>query len=179
MRRIRGERSNNTRSSLIIKLRQQHPEWSLAKIESQVGVSRQRVHQLLIRHSLPTSSSKSKDGNRGGTEAKTEVLDKVKETSPGIRYRETKNEYKPRFTKIPIGEALALRKPVGSSKVLEEYKKYIVSLGSKEAGKFEVSSDKEGQMLRTRIIRSAKALGLDVTVKKINNEILFWLNTEG
>lgn len=132
------------------------------------------MHQLLRRYSLPTSSSKRNSGNEGSLEAKREILARVKETSPRMKYRETKKSYKPRFTRIPIDKALRAEKPKGSPKVLEEYKNYVVSLDPNEAGRFTVANDKEGQMLRTRIKRAAAALGLDVKVRKFHNEILFW-----
>ncbi|MFC1919210.1 hypothetical protein ACFLWX_00255 [Chloroflexota bacterium] len=118
----------------------------------------------MSRNSLPTRSD---NGNNGGKP-------KTSEATSRKRHRDTQKAYKPRFTRMSIEEALSMRKPNGRPKVLEEYKKYIVSLGLQEAGKFEVSSDRVGQMLRTRIKRSAAALGLDVKVRTIRNEVLFW-----
>ncbi|MFC1919611.1 aldehyde ferredoxin oxidoreductase N-terminal domain-containing protein [Chloroflexota bacterium] len=78
------------------------------------------------------------------------------------------------FTKIPLEEAKAMKRPTVRATVLEEYKKYVIAVGPNEAGRFTVASDQEGQMIRTRIKRSAAALGLDVRLKKVRNEILFW-----
>ncbi|MFC1919940.1 hypothetical protein ACFLWX_04035 [Chloroflexota bacterium] len=71
-----------------------------------------------------------------------------------------------------------MKRLTGSPKVLEEYKKYVISLGPHEVGKFEVGDYWKGQMFKTRIKRAAAALGLDVKVRKFRNQILFW-NEDG
>lgn len=44
---------------LAIKLRLQHPDWSLEDIGKQAGVTKQRVSQLLIKSNIPTRKTQS------------------------------------------------------------------------------------------------------------------------
>lgn len=162
------------RTTQIFELRRRHPDWPLARIGDEVGVSKQWVNQVLKRYGLHTDSRIYSDnpgvGFITGYSSKRPTV-----TSRGnVRRSTVKKPLMAEFTKIPLEEAMAMKRPKARATVLEEYKKYVFSLGPNEASRFTVSNDKEGQMLRTRIKRSADALGMAVKVKKVRNEILFW-----
>lgn len=169
---MNNRRQYRPQTMRVLELRKNHPEWPLMKIGEEVGISRQRVHQVLKRDGFPTSSrthSDNKGNSNTGYTSKRQTI-----TGRGSERRSTGKDYNPRFTKLPIEEAIAMKKPRAKPKVLDEYKKYIILVGPNEAGRFTVADDREGQMLRTSIKRSAEALGWDVKVKKVRNEILFW-----
>lgn len=158
----------------IIKVRQWHPDWPLARIGGEVGLSRQRVYQVLKTAGLPTSTRGKKFNVAAGIVKKHNPTATISKGQNNYRRRMKTEPFVAGFSKVPIEEAMAMKRPKTRATVLEEFKKYVVSLGPREAGKFEVSNDREGQMLRTRIKWSAAALGLDVKVRKVRNEILFW-----
>ena len=39
---------------LIAELRETHPDWTLTRIATEVGVTKERVRQLLVKQGLPT-----------------------------------------------------------------------------------------------------------------------------
>lgn len=60
------------------------------------------------------------------------------------------------------------------SPALDLYKKYIIELNLNEAGKIILENDKEGFAVRALLKRASEALGIGITVKKVNDYILFW-----
>lgn len=85
----------------------------------------------------------------------------------------------PRLVKVSLKEAQGkkiTRKSRG--KVLEQYKRHILALKEREAGKFNIRDDKEGFAVRKRIERAAYALGMKVEVQKRKDAIYFWNETE-
>ena len=80
-----------------------------------------------------------------------------------------------KMTKIPLAEAKQMqnkrgRKPEFST----QYIGYLTKLERDKAGKIRIRDDKEGQAIRKRIERAALKLDLDVEIRKVGNEILFW-----
>jgi hypothetical protein len=59
-------------------------------------------------------------------------------------------------------------------KIQERYKNHILSLKEGEAGGFKTKDDKDAFTLRARIKRAAKALGMNVKVRKRGDRIYFW-----
>jgi len=157
-----------------LELRKRHPEWPLARIGEEVGVSRQRVHQVLKRDHLPTSSRAIPKGHKPGMVKEMTSVDTEMKRQGNARRRTKAEPFMTRFTRIPVEEARARERPTANARVLEEYKKYVIAIGPDEAGRFVVSDNREGQMIRTRIKRAATSLGLNVVVRKRHNEVLFW-----
>lgn len=60
------------------------------------------------------------------------------------------------------------------SPALDLYKKYVSELNLNEAGKIILENDKEGFAVRALLKRASESLGMHVTVKKVNDYILFW-----
>jgi hypothetical protein len=53
---------------MVAELREAHPDWTLAEIAAEVGITRQRVRQLLVAQGLPTTATPRRYGERqGGT----------------------------------------------------------------------------------------------------------------
>ena len=158
----------------VLELRKRHPEWPLARIGEEVGISRQRVHQVLKRDRLPTRSRAIPNDPEPGIVKELPPANMLLKNQGNARRRTKTEPFMADFTRIPLEEARAKEKPTASARVLDEYKKYVVAIGPKEAGRFKVADDREGQMIRTRIKRAAVALGLNVVVRKRRNETLFW-----
>ena len=85
----------------------------------------------------------------------------------------------PRLVKVSLKEAQGKKTTRKSrGKVLEQYKRYILTLKESEAGKFNIRDDKEGFAIRKRIERAAYALGIKVKVKKRKDTIYFYKKSE-
>ena len=86
-----------------------------------------------------------------------------------------KFEKKPELEKISIIEAKKMRKKITKqAKILQEYIKYINDVSETEAGKFKVEDNVEAFRVRSRILRAARELEVDVVVKKFGLEIVFY-----
>ncbi len=78
--------------------------------------------------------------------------------------------------KIPIEEAKEKKRVVNrKSDKLEEYKSYLKSLTSSEAGEFRIKDEKEGFALRAGLKRAAEALNLKVKIQKRGDHLQFWI----
>ncbi len=81
----------------------------------------------------------------------------------------------PRLSKVRIEDARSAKTSWRHKTThLERYKQYIEELSEEEAGKLTVKNEKESFAVRNRIRRSAEALGVNVKIKKVGNDLYFW-----
>jgi hypothetical protein len=80
-----------------------------------------------------------------------------------------------RMKKIPIQKAKGMKREVKrKAEKLEEYKRYINSLTSEEAGEFGIKDEKEGFAIRAGLKRAAEALDVRVKIQKRGNNLYVW-----
>ena len=60
------------------------------------------------------------------------------------------------------------------SPALDRYKQYILDLKNDEAGRLAIKDDRDGFAVRALLKRASEALDIEITIKKVNKQILFW-----
>lgn len=96
-----SKRTTGEPTSLKVQnLRRKHPSWSLVKIGKQVGVSRQRVHQILRRASMRTPSGIKQNLKTTGVSTKDNLQSLSVESVDNSHKKASQQIYSPRFTRI-------------------------------------------------------------------------------
>ncbi len=80
-----------------------------------------------------------------------------------------------KYETIPLSEAKDMKSSRHrKSPVLDRYKQYILDLKNDEAGRLAIENDRDGFAVRALLKRASEALNIEITIKKVNKQILFW-----
>jgi hypothetical protein len=85
----------------------------------------------------------------------------------------------PEFTKVSVQEAMIRTIPGRQGKFINEYADYIQEVVSGEAGKLHAAENENSLTIRRRLISAAKALGINIIIKRSGNELYFWRENGG
>jgi hypothetical protein len=80
----------------------------------------------------------------------------------------------PEFTTVSVQEAMVRTVPGRQGKFINEYADYIQEVVSGEAGKLHAAENENPLTIRRRLISAAKALGINIIIKRSGNELYFW-----
>lgn len=79
---------------------------------------------------------------------------------------------------VPVDQAKLLTRRLSPRElVLEEYKGYVEKLTSETAGRLSMEENDRPATIRNRLLRAAKALGKEIEIRRVKNEIFFWLKS--
>lgn len=84
----------------------------------------------------------------------------------------------PRFNLIPLEEAKTKAASTGKrGEILKEYISYIQQLKEGQAGKLQVSPGERVGSVRRRLGSAAKLLEKGLAIKRVGDELYFWVQT--
>jgi hypothetical protein len=83
-------------------------------------------------------------------------------------------ERMPEFTTVSVQEAQLRTIPGRQGTFINEYADYIQEVVSGEAGKLHAGENENPLTIRRRLISAAKALGINIIIKRSGNELYFW-----
>ena len=76
---------------------------------------------------------------------------------------------------ITTKEAENIRRTMPKSKTMLEYEGFIKQLPVGQVGKFEVTpKDGKPNLVKSRLVRAGKSLGVGIEIKRVGNVVLFW-----
>ncbi len=81
----------------------------------------------------------------------------------------------PKFELVPIGDAISRFATGKRAKVAKEYIGYIEALAPGQAGKLSPAEGETTAAIRRRLGAAAKLASKDLVVKKIDDEVYFWV----
>ena len=85
----------------------------------------------------------------------------------------------PKFELISESEALTKTATGKRAQLLQEYLGYIEQLKPGTAGKLEPAQGETATAVRRRLNAAAKAANKDLVVRRVGEEIIFWLHGPG
>ena len=85
----------------------------------------------------------------------------------------------PEFTTVSVQEAMIRTIPGRQGQFINEYADYIQEVVSGEAGKLHAAENENPLTIRRRLISAAKALGINIIIKRSGNELYFWREDGG
>jgi hypothetical protein len=80
----------------------------------------------------------------------------------------------PEFTTVSITEAQLRTLTRRREQYVREYAAYIQNLSSGQAGRLRVGEEEGHTAVRRRLVTAAKALGINLTVKRSGRDVYFW-----
>jgi hypothetical protein len=80
----------------------------------------------------------------------------------------------PEFTTVSVKEAQLRTIPGRQGKFLGEYADYIQQLPQGQAGRLSIGESEKQTTIRRRLVTTAKALGMNMIVKRSGNDLYFW-----
>jgi hypothetical protein len=80
----------------------------------------------------------------------------------------------PEFTTVSVKEAQLRTIPGRQGTFINEYADYIQEVTSGQAGKIHAGEDENPLTIRRRLISAAKALGINIIIKRSGNDLYFW-----
>ena len=81
----------------------------------------------------------------------------------------------PKFEAIPLSEA-KLKSATGKrAQIAQEYLAYIKELQAGQAGRLQPAEGETAAAIRRRLGAAAKLFGRPVTIKRVGDEVFFWL----
>jgi hypothetical protein len=80
----------------------------------------------------------------------------------------------PEFTTVSVQEAMVQTIPGRQGRFINEYAQYIQQLPKGQAGKLHSGENENPLTIRRRLISAAKALGMNIIIKRSGNELYFW-----
>ena len=84
----------------------------------------------------------------------------------------------PRFEFVPVQEAMTKSASGKSAKIAKEYLGYIEQLAGGQAGRLQVAEGETVATLRRRLGAAAKLSGKNLVIKRMGEEIYFWVKEE-
>ena len=84
----------------------------------------------------------------------------------------------PRFELVPVQEAMTKSASGKSAKIAREYLGYIEQLAGGQAGRLQVTEGETVATIRRRLGAAAKFGGKDLVIKRVGNEVYFWVKEE-
>ncbi len=85
----------------------------------------------------------------------------------------------PRFELVSVQEALAKSASGKRAKILREYLGYIEQLAAGQAGRLQVTEGETVATIRRRLGAAAKFGGKDLVIKRVGDEVYFWVQAQG
>jgi hypothetical protein len=85
----------------------------------------------------------------------------------------------PEFATVSLQEAQLRTIPGRQGKFLNEYADYIQQLPQGQAGKLIVGEQEKHPTVRRRLVTAAKALGINIIIKRSGNDLYFWKEDGG
>jgi len=76
---------------------------------------------------------------------------------------------------ISVQEAMAKTATGWRAKITHEYLGYIGQLQPGQAGRLAATEEESASAIRRRLGAAAKLAGIDLTIKRNNDEVYFWL----
>ncbi len=81
----------------------------------------------------------------------------------------------PTFEVIPLQEAQVKTATGRRGQFLQQYAEYIQQLPEGQAGKLQAAEDEKVSTVRRRLTVAATALGQKLTIKRMGDELYFWV----
>jgi hypothetical protein len=85
----------------------------------------------------------------------------------------------PEFAIVSVKEAQLRTIPGRQGKYLNEYAEYIQQLPTGQAGKLRIGEQEKHTTVRRRLVTAAKALGINIIIKRSGNDLYFWREDRG
>jgi hypothetical protein len=85
----------------------------------------------------------------------------------------------PEFTTVSVQEAQIRTIPGRQGTFINEYADYIQQLPHGQAGKLSVGEEEKQTTVRRRLVTAAKALGINIIIKRSGNDLYFWRENGG
>ena len=83
----------------------------------------------------------------------------------------------PRFEVVSLEEAESQSVTGKWAQVSREYLDYVQQAGVGQAGKLKIPDGENARVIRRRLGMAAKSSGRDVDIKRVGDEIHFWVKT--
>jgi hypothetical protein len=80
----------------------------------------------------------------------------------------------PEFSTVSMKEAQLQTLTGRREQYVREYAAYIQNLPSGQAGRLRVEEDERHTAVRRRLVTTAKALGINLTIKRSGSDVYFW-----
>ncbi len=84
----------------------------------------------------------------------------------------------PTFDQVPLQEAMLKTTTGKTAQITQEYLGYIDQLTEGQAGRLQPSEGESVASVRRRLGVAAKVSGKDITIKRLGNEVYFWVQQE-
>jgi hypothetical protein len=85
----------------------------------------------------------------------------------------------PEFTTVPMNEAQLRTIPGRQGKFINEYADYIQKLSTGQAGKLSIGEEEKHTVIRRRLATTAKAMHINLIIKRSGNDLYFWREDGG
>jgi hypothetical protein len=85
----------------------------------------------------------------------------------------------PEFTTVPVQEAQLRTVSGRQAKFSNEYADYIQQLPKGQAGKLSIGEDEKHTAIRRRLVTTAKAMNINLIIKRSGNDLYFWREDGG
>jgi hypothetical protein len=85
----------------------------------------------------------------------------------------------PEFETVSLQEAQLRTVSGRQGKFIKEYASYIQQLPQGQAGKLTVGVQEKHPTVRRRLVTAAKALGINIIIKRSGNDLYFWRENSG
>ena len=81
----------------------------------------------------------------------------------------------PRFEVVSMQEAVVRSATGVRAQLAKQYLEYLEKLGDNQAGHLQVNPDERPGTIRRRLNYAAKLAGKTLTIKRVGDELYFWL----
>jgi hypothetical protein len=88
-------------------------------------------------------------------------------------------ETMPEFTTVPVQEAQLRTIPGRQGTFINEYADYIQQLPQGQAGKLSIGEGEKHNVIRRRLVTAAKAMHINLIIKRAGNDLYFWREDRG
>jgi hypothetical protein len=85
----------------------------------------------------------------------------------------------PEFTTVSVQEAQLRTIPGRQGQFINEYAEYIQQLPRGQAGKLRIGEDEKPTAVRRRLAAAAKAMHINLIIKRSGNDVYFWRENGG
>ena len=85
----------------------------------------------------------------------------------------------PNFEMVPLDEAVIKSATGKRAQIIKEYVGYIEQLKGGRAGRLQPSTGESVGAVRRRLGAAAKVTGKGLTIKRIGDEVYFWVHPRG
>lgn len=85
----------------------------------------------------------------------------------------------PNFELVSLEEAMMKSATGRQAQIAKEYLNYVQQLKGGQAGKLQAAEGEKVAAIRRRLGIAAKLAGKDLTIKRVGDEIYFWVKSQG